>query len=150
MSRIFIVCNAIGQITPKKKNDEHIKSTKSRNFFWGVLVDILLQGEMQKMKKNLAFLLVPQASKNCVGKRGIEGKAKSPHQKLGSSHAKMLTLGASPSQPAKLACMAASELISLHLLLSIPLRYLVITFWGYLGYLVMVFFEWTGLHKITI
>jgi hypothetical protein len=49
------------------------------------------------MKKNLAFLLVPQASKNCVGKRGAEGKAKSPHQKLGSSHAKMLTLGASPS-----------------------------------------------------
>jgi hypothetical protein len=62
-----------------------------------VAVDILLQGEVQKMKKNLGFLLVPQESKNCVGKRGAEGKAKRPHQKLGSSHAKILTLGASAS-----------------------------------------------------
>jgi hypothetical protein len=49
------------------------------------------------MKKNLDFLLVPQASKNCGGNKGTEGKEKSPHQKLGSAHAKMLTLGANPS-----------------------------------------------------
>jgi hypothetical protein len=49
------------------------------------------------MKKNLAFLLVPQVPKDCGGKKGTEGKEKSPHQKLGSAHAKMQTLGASPS-----------------------------------------------------
>jgi hypothetical protein len=49
------------------------------------------------MKKNLAFLVVPQASKNCGGNKGTEGKEKNPHQKLKSAHAKMLTLGASPS-----------------------------------------------------
>jgi hypothetical protein len=50
------------------------------------------------MKKNLAFLLVLQASKNFSGNKGtLEGKEKSPHQNLGSAHAKMMTLGTNPS-----------------------------------------------------
>jgi hypothetical protein len=49
------------------------------------------------MKKKCDFLPVPQVSQNCTGKTCTEGKAKTPHQNLGSSHAKIETLGPSPS-----------------------------------------------------